>query len=293
VCIFGCGWWHGLGPQVQQAIVGGLIGGMFTVLTASVGVAIVFYQLRRQAVNTITANKHNEAMKLKKDIYEEITGTCREALATSNAYWSFLASFASNVGMGSRLRGSSLSLELPTYTYPKHIEYQTLLREKLQAVGDALSRWEIAEPRWRIFRMALLLSRLRWRAADKAFVHDNIELIPFNEDGVAHDWEPPGAVEAERLANSLDAYEVAFTGLGAWIADMEIALQNALLSDLFDKRVAERDEGIEESYPVLTLEDHEQLTGWLKEQIEANAHNRAAEDGSDQVWLSTPTAGPS
>jgi hypothetical protein len=67
-------------PQVQGAIISGLI----TAATATVGVLVVVMQLRGQAKNAIASNRHNEAIKLKKEIYG-IIEPIREAAMSQSA----------------------------------------------------------------------------------------------------------------------------------------------------------------------------------------------------------------
>ncbi|HEY2870418.1 MAG TPA: hypothetical protein VGJ56_00780 [Reyranella sp.] len=68
-------------PQVQGAIISGLI----TAATATVGVLVVVMQLRGQAKNAIASNRHNEAIKLKKEIYGIIEPIFREAAMSQSA----------------------------------------------------------------------------------------------------------------------------------------------------------------------------------------------------------------
>ena len=70
--------WSTLTPQVQ----GATVSGVFTLLSAVGAAGVVFWQLRRQAENSTASNRHTEVLKLKKDVYVEITKAC---LAVSKA----------------------------------------------------------------------------------------------------------------------------------------------------------------------------------------------------------------
>lgn len=59
--------WPTMSPLIKPAIVSGA----FTIAAAMGGALVVFWQLRRQALNTIAANKHNEVLKLRKEVYED------------------------------------------------------------------------------------------------------------------------------------------------------------------------------------------------------------------------------
>src|SRR3990167_6356432 len=92
--------WLGLPNQVLAAIVGGL----FTLVAATVSVAVVLIQLRRQtknlfdqldiqAKNSIAANRHIERTKLKKELYSKIVETVAIAHDTQFQLYSFVSGF--------------------------------------------------------------------------------------------------------------------------------------------------------------------------------------------------------
>ena len=60
------GWILG-GPEIRPSLVSGL----FTVFAAIGAAYVAFWQLRRQAENINDANRRNEVMKLKKEIYAD------------------------------------------------------------------------------------------------------------------------------------------------------------------------------------------------------------------------------
>jgi hypothetical protein len=58
----------GAWESIPQHVQGPIVSGAFTLLAALAGALVVFWQLGRQAMNTINANKQNERMKLKKQV---------------------------------------------------------------------------------------------------------------------------------------------------------------------------------------------------------------------------------
>ncbi len=70
----------------QAPVRGAIVSGAFTLLAAIAGVFIVLLQLRRQAKNTIAANRHNEMMKLKKDVYGEAQPALHAAKAAHRTF---------------------------------------------------------------------------------------------------------------------------------------------------------------------------------------------------------------
>jgi hypothetical protein len=51
-----------------------------TVLSLTIGFFVVVYQIGRQAQNALKQSRENEAIKLKLEVYKDITGVSREAL---------------------------------------------------------------------------------------------------------------------------------------------------------------------------------------------------------------------
>jgi hypothetical protein len=86
--------WTEATPQVQAAV----ISGVFTAVTATIGVFVVVLQLRGQAKNARRSNEHIERLKLKKETYETIAHKCSEVLATTKTpVWALVGSPFSGV----------------------------------------------------------------------------------------------------------------------------------------------------------------------------------------------------
>jgi hypothetical protein len=82
-------WWAALGPNIQAAIVSGC----FTMVTAAVALLVVRVQLIGQMENNAWNNRHSEALKLKKSIYDVITPIAAEAQKALHEVRAYIQNF--------------------------------------------------------------------------------------------------------------------------------------------------------------------------------------------------------
>jgi hypothetical protein len=223
-CIFGCGWWHDLGPQIQQAIIGGVIGGFFTVLTATIGVLVVAYQLRRQARNAIAANAHSEAMKLKKDIYQTILATCEEADAARMEAATYVRGIPHTIKAATNpdaKKGATAFIE--------KVRGEMYLAAKANAkVMRLIEHWRIVEPRMNIFMLAFGVANGDLRSAERA-LDAACEAALNRSSSDESDGSEKLVMEATR------GVEVALVERAQVIGDFLREMQNALLGELFGR----------------------------------------------------------
>jgi hypothetical protein len=247
MCIFACGWWHDLGPQVQQAIVGGLIGGVFTVATATVGVLVVVLQLRGQGKNAIRSNEHIERIKLKKDTYETFTQHCSEVLATTSEARTHMWNFLSEFSFVSRGPADRL-LKFVDGKQASISNLSEIATRKAHDIGVLVNRWRIIDTRVVIFEIAL-------------------ESILFE---VAHfinevQRRPGSGIHPEEFVTAVRGLEARFGIAETYILDLETEMQNALLGDLFEKKLLTRvSEGPEDK--VISLAEYEELKRYFLEE---------------------------
>ena len=97
--------WDGLAPGTQATVIDAVV----TVVTATVGVLVVFWQIGRQARNAIQQNRHNEALKLKLQVYEEIASICRSASQAAISLSSYVQNFGINASLTRQFSRDGLS----------------------------------------------------------------------------------------------------------------------------------------------------------------------------------------
>jgi hypothetical protein len=84
--------WHALTPPVA------------TVLAATIGAYAVVYQMGWQARNAIKLNRHNEALKLKLEVYKDIVGISRKASESISDVSAFIRKFQSNLSLARQMQ---------------------------------------------------------------------------------------------------------------------------------------------------------------------------------------------
>ena len=225
-CIFGCSWWHDLGPQVQQAVVGGVIGGLFTVLTAAISVLIVTYQLKSQARAARETNEHSEALKLKKQIYDDVRKLCDAVSADANALDRFTDNFTSAVSR----------TQYPHGTVQDFSASGDKLINSLSDIVRSARSWTITHPRMAHFRDVFETAISDGTIAAIDFYGASFRHFPDRSVQPAH-WKEPDAMQMaqlkatnERLGNFIDA-------LIENVAAFQSEMQYALLGDLFKGQV--------------------------------------------------------
>ena len=64
---------------MSNKVLAAMIGAIATVVAGVIGALVVVWQIGRQARDAIRQTRHNETLKLKLKVYEEIIATCRSA----------------------------------------------------------------------------------------------------------------------------------------------------------------------------------------------------------------------
>jgi hypothetical protein len=121
-------------PVIEATLKPAIISGAFTILAAMGGALVVFWQLRKQAENTIRANRHNEMMKLKKEVYIEILSTCKTAMAANRALQQFVVRFRSDLWSHKYTEGKDFRFPVPIARSIKWFELRADAEEKARAI---------------------------------------------------------------------------------------------------------------------------------------------------------------
>lgn len=247
MCIFDCEWWNALTPQVRQALISGLITGLFTVLSATVGILVVVYQLRRQAANALVANQYVETMKLKKDLFSENLLKIADAQNAQFALETAIEAIVASVHA------------------KKVVDYQ------------AIQRFSSALPKCEDSTNQLVAQVMRWLIVDGrsivfhwAFASANKEVARCSEVVIERLKAPSTSLSIQPAdvsvgTEELDKLTLAHRRLVRYTQDYTLAMQALLLGDLFPDQhyfqpFRERE---------ITLEKHEVLSKQLEAEFRA------------------------
>jgi hypothetical protein len=210
-CIFGCGWWHELGPQVQAAIISAAV-----TLTVTVFGLVVLYVQLRGAVNT---SRITEQMKLKKETYETIADKCRDILATTNvartALW--------NVRNEAMLCKSDAQLAVYDTKRDEICKLGEAAIKAAHDIGILVSRWRIIDRRITIFGIAV--ESILYEAGASLDEISNTDRRDYDQ---------------QAYLNAFRGLEESFGVTENYVLDLETAMQNVLLGDLFGKTLPPR-----------------------------------------------------
>ena len=273
--------WEGLTPEIQAAV----IGVVAAVGTGTVGALLVVWQIGRQARHAIQQNRHNEALKLKLQVYEEIVPICRDASHAEINLSSYVRQFQTDVALFRQMTQSGLPWQIPKARIAVLIEKNYAYSRKSVEIIGFTERWQIIDPRIEIVRTATNVAMHDIDTAYQAYFNFAVRIMPQEipghaQQGTLFPWRQPDeqtAQEFERLGQTLlDALMT----LGCYIYDFQVEMQNLLLSELFERKLPPR-KPIDPNMIVVEFERHKELaeyfdreTAWGREKARIEAEVR-------------------
>lgn len=274
-------WWTSIDPTIRPAVISSLA----TVLTAVVGLGVVFFQIGRQARNAIKQNKLNEAIKLKISIYDQTVATSEKAQAAVIEFTSFLRQFSLHLNFIRVAKENGYQWQQPTARF---LDYQRLQSEAGNScimVMTMIDRWQIVEPNLSIFRrcIAMGLDGLRIWQMKQPNVFVQFMPIPGYEDK----WKAPEGADLASVMARINGELYEMGRVLAWIGDFQVEMQRLLLGDLFPNKVEYRDPP-DPSQFCIRLDRLEEIESklrameWGKRQVETEA----------EAWSRFSTATP-
>lgn len=222
--------WGTAGADIRPNVVSGL----FTLASAIGAVFIAFYQLRRQGVNTIKANRKNEEMKLKKEIYLSVMETCDVAVNDLNALkrhsleaWAELDEYKNL-----QTEGRPLPSE-PQFSVKKFAKMYEAASASMVTITNLIESWTIVEPKIRIFRQAFDTSAELKRGAFATFITGAHRYFNARTENGWHfeGWFAEDCRVRQQMLQREIHTEISY------IYDFKIAMQNALLGRLFRRQI--------------------------------------------------------
>lgn len=143
--------WDAIPKETQAAI----IGAAATLAVGVLGALAIVWQIGRQAHNAIRQNRHNETLKLKLKVYEEIIATCRVASDAVVNLSSYVRLFHTNVVLYWQIAQQRVAPVIPDARVPRLIEKKTAADTAAVEIVSLTERWQIIDPRIQIFRVAV------------------------------------------------------------------------------------------------------------------------------------------
>jgi hypothetical protein len=255
--------WGGLSPDIQAAVIGALA----TVGTATLGAMAVVWQIGRQARHAIQQNQHNEGLKLKLRVYEEIVAICRDASDAEIELSSYVRAFATDIALFRQMTRGGLAWPVPKARIAVLNEKKYALSRKTTAIISFTERWQIIDPRMEIVRIATNAATHDIDMAFPPYLDTASRIMPQEipghpKQGTLFPWHPPDDQTAQQLETVGKDFLDALMNLGSYIYDFQVEMQNLLLGELFKHKVPPR-KPIDPDAIVVELERHKELAEYF------------------------------
>lgn len=252
--------WSGLQPSIQAA----LIGAAATITAATMGALVVARQIRKQAANAIRQNSHNESLKLKMKVYEEIIGVVQKCQDATSALSTFIRLFSISVQKARLQIAIGQTVMLPNERFLALMELQKAFSSSAIDMVFLTERWQIIDPRIEIFRTAFNATMHDVREASTAYEGVATYLMPVDRpDGLGvFPWSPPADPQFALLENASKALIETVELLGSFAYDFQNEMQNLLVGELFGNQISSRIP-IDPRQPVVRLENHTMLDAYF------------------------------
>ncbi len=284
-------------PVIEVALRPAIITGGCTIAAAVGAALVVLWQLRKQAANTARANRHTEALNLKKEVYEEVVGICRKGTDASSRLYHYIQRFAGDVALLRNVYTDEEKLPpelIPKQRYKIVRDLQNDLVVKVARLIRAVQRWKIINPKLDLFEYALNNGMFDVEAATKQYHLQTMAILPFSDDApLKMEFKLPGEDGMAKLFKHSDNVLRAVARVQQWIADMQVELQNELLGELFANQVVRREDpdptdDILAPFKVLRLDRHDELVFYFKNETEWGRQLAAMRAEMPEDELSTP-----
>lgn len=250
--------WHGFGTETKAA----LIGAASTFLTAIIGFGALFYQIRSQGKQSRESVVENERRRLKAAMYEDAVSICRELADSSIDLSTKLRTMMMEIELAAHAR---LEIQLPVARFPMLVElYGSFLEATLRFIFLVENR-RFIDPRILVFRTAMstVLHDTRELMFSK-FVEHVMPILPVQgPDGTLLPYNSPSIQSAATVRVLSEAFIDLLDDATAYAGDFLVEMQNALLGDLFGRKVSHR-VPLDPQKRVVTLENAAELEKWFE-----------------------------
>jgi hypothetical protein len=256
-------WWQGLDPQMKSTAVGSAT----SLVVATAGVIAVVWQIGKQARLAIEQNRQNETLKLKLQIYEEISETCQDEGRAEVDFSAIIGQFDSELLLCQFAMKEGRSYSIPRARVPQLIDaHQETAKQAIQII-TLTERWHIIDPRVDVFRLAVNAALHDIYLAFGPYYDVALKTMPMEALsgpllGKLLPWQPPDEATTLQIRQAGAKLRDAILGLGNYVYDFQVEMQNALLGDLFRTRVPPRTP-LDPRLVVVRLSEHEKLKAYF------------------------------
>ena len=253
---------------MSEEIMGAVIGAIATAAAALVGFGAVVLQIGKQGQQAIKQVRSNEVMKLRLQIYGEVTKLCDEVTTPASKFRSRVGMALFRLRFAAGQHQNGLPFFPPPERTPHFIDLSQATTQAAIGIVLIVERWEIVDPRMKVFQTAAAVALHDLHEAGRQFFALTTPAFPLDlPDGGIIPWSPPSQADLDALAQTANALESKIDQLTGWVHDLRVEFQRAMLSDLFEDRLEARSP-IDQSVVVITLKRSAELIRYFDEQTE-------------------------
>jgi hypothetical protein len=239
-------YWHAVPAQAKA-----------TLIAATVSALVVVHQIGRQARNALKQSRHNEALKLKLEIYKDIIGITRDASNAISDLSSFARNFPMNLSFAQQTQAKTGNFAVPS-AHPSHlIEKKSELYSTHIKMIAITETWKIVDNRIDVFRTAINSALYDIDEAYRLFFDAALPLM--NLGGSGAPWTPPSAETIQQIGALGNSLIDTLMTLQSYIFDFQSEMQTLLVGELFGRTVRPR-APIDPESVVVQLDRHDELS---------------------------------
>lgn len=264
-------WW-----SLPEGLQSALIGATATVVAAALAAWVVMVQLRLQAESAAAHARLTEGIKIKADLYKQVTETSG---AAEDAVAAVIGSVGSTLVALRTARFSldgGLHLSVPNARTPSVIASHTDAATKAISLISLVEQWQIIDGRFLVFKDVFAMAHEHLQDAWSEYFPLIMRSLPVDKGSAVtgtFDWLPPTTTEIGILSTAADKYTQALGDIQAYIFDFQVEMQSALLGSLFERR-AEPRAPLDKSALVVSLDRHREIRAEVTERSRAAALGR-------------------
>lgn len=269
-------WWWALPDELKGAIYGALA----TVCAAALGAWGIIHQIGRQAGHAISQAKLNERIRLKLQVYEGIAKVWEDASNASTLLPGTVNRISTAIRFAQTSQRLRIHIQPPDDRPARLIQEMGLLGDASIALIRVIEKWEIVDPRMKVFQTAINAAMHDVRDAYTGYFKKVMTLLPVDlPQGGIIPWQLPSDEDFGQVLQLGGALDKSCTTFGCYADDFLREMQKALLEDLFDGAPEVR-QPLDPAYKVIRLEDREVLERFFDTETEWGRFKAEAEENA-------------
>ncbi len=203
-----------------------------TIVAAAIAASVVLFQIGRQAKNAIQQNRHNEALKLRLEVYKDIGERCGNASNAIDDLCAFIDNFHSALALARQTQTELNGYAVPTAHPSQFIDKESQLHSSIVRLMAITEMWQIVSPRMDISRATINKVVHDIDAASQSYFEAAYRAMPIAAPPGS--WKPPSAVELQGSKDLGDSLIKSLTKLQSCISAFLGEMQTVLVGEMFE-----------------------------------------------------------